>query len=176
MENYIQYRHILDEEYLDRVWSYIENEPKWEAPDTGKRLICDVPQNLMPDSKVYLDEFLSGLDDIERENFSNFFASDGGYTPDVKISKYEVGGEFSWHCDFFRDSEVEEGWKRVITCITYMNDDYEGGETEFYKACSIKPEKYKTLTFPSSMPYIHRGKEIISGTKFLLVTHIWVTL
>jgi hypothetical protein len=57
--------------------------------------------------------------------------------------------------------------------MTILNDDYEGGETEFGCGITIKPTAGKTLIFPSSWLFPHRGKEVISGTKYIYVNHIW---
>jgi len=55
--------------------------------------------------------------------------------------------------------------------ITYLNDDFEGGETEFlYQGVRVKPEKGKTVIFPASYTHVHRGNPPIGGTKYIATT------
>jgi len=55
----------------------------------------------------------------------------------AKLLHYEPGQQFSAHCDFQEPTtaalkqEVELHGQRVATALVYLNDDYEGGETEF---------------------------------------------
>ena len=55
----------------------------------------------------------------------------------AKLLHYEPGQQFSAHCDFQEPTtpalkqEVELHGQRVATALVYLNDDYEGGDTEF---------------------------------------------
>ena len=53
-------------------------------------------------------------------------------------------------------------WRRVISSVTYLNDGYKGGETEF-ESGMITPVSGKTVVFPSSFLYPHRGTPVITG-------------
>lgn len=51
--------------------------------------------------------------------------------------RYEPGQKFDWHVDFLdpavsghRDDLARSG-QRIATCLIWLNDDYEGGETAF---------------------------------------------
>jgi len=54
-----------------------------------------------------------------------------------QILHYEVGEEFSEHCDFLDTAnpgharDVALHGQRALTVLIYLNDDYEGGETAF---------------------------------------------
>ncbi len=58
----------------------------------------------------------------------------------AKLLHYEPGEEFKPHGDFQETStpalarEVERRGQRVATFLLYLNDDYEGGETDFPRA------------------------------------------
>jgi len=105
---------------------------------------------------------------------NDFFEYDSGY----EIHKYKhdfkpgVHGEYPWHSDFIsingRDkSQIGE---RHITCITYLNDDYNGGETEFKFGEKIVPKTGMTTLFPSYWTHTHRGCEVTKGNKYILLT------
>ena len=94
-----------------------------------------------------------------------------GYSIDAKLALYhEKKHSYMWHSDdcVYGDKE----WKRLISSITYLNDDYDGGETEF-EFDTIKPVSGKTLAFPSSFTHPHRGLPVKSGIKQILVMHVW---
>ena len=94
------------------------------------------------------------------------------YGSNTRIAKYAVGDRFDWHSDNTATTTKLYG-QRQITSITYLNDNYIGGETEFYKGPLIKPEKGKTLIFPANICFRHRGKEVIEGCKYICVQHLW---
>jgi len=85
-----------------------------------------------------------------------------------RIYKYTKGQRFKMHRDGSYERNEQE--RSFFSFIMYLNDDFEGGETEFRKLFSIKPEKGAALLFHH--PYRHEGKEILSGTKYVLRTDI----
>jgi hypothetical protein len=96
-----------------------------------------------------------------------------GYSVDCKLSRYAKHQEYNWHCDTSVQISIgNPQWERIISSITYLNDDYEGGHTEFEKFV-ITPEAGKTVIFPSAFTYPHRGTPVIKGLKHILVMHFW---
>ena len=57
---------------------------------------------------------------------------------------------------------------RVIVYLWYLNDVYDGGETEIYNNILIKPEAGKLLIFPALWYYKHRGKMPLSNDKYVI--------
>ena len=62
------------------------------------------------------------------------------------------------HFDDTRDTTV-------LTSITYLNDDYDGGETYFENGITIKPQKGKTVFFDGKK-YKHGVNKIIQGNRY----------
>jgi len=63
------------------------------------------------------------------------------------------------------------GPKFFITCTMYINDDYKGGDIEFFvdgKLINHKPKAGDILIFPSEEPYYHGVKLIEDGYKFFV--------
>jgi hypothetical protein len=100
------------------------------------------------------------------------------------IGKYHVSTEESsigmnYHSDYVREQEDYPGYKFVITCTIYFNDDYEGGEIDFVmgnKLVKYKPEAGDLLVFPSGHPdyltddgksYLHGVMPSYNKNKFL---------
>ena len=57
--------------------------------------------------------------------------------------------------------------KTVLTSITYLNENYSGGETYFKDGTIIKPKTGRTLIF-DGMYYVHGVKTIKKGTRYTL--------
>jgi predicted 2-oxoglutarate/Fe(II)-dependent dioxygenase YbiX len=99
--------------------------------------------------------------------------------------KYEVGGKYSPHFDFFKegteyyDKCVSRGGQRVFSTILYLNDNFEGGETHFPKLdLTVKPIAGKIFCWRNlnedgslNKESLHGGNPVVSGVKYILV--IW---
>ena len=84
-----------------------------------------------------------------------------------------------YHSDYQREKGYAPGYKFVITCTIYFNDDYEGGEIDFLmgnKLVKYKPEAGDLLVFPSGhpdylteegIPYLHGVMPSYKNHKFL---------
>jgi len=87
----------------------------------------------------------------------------------------------SFHVDFIPETVKFPGEKFIVTCCVYPNDDYEGGEIEFWadgKAIRYKPKAGDILVFPSGnplfpgdgRPYFHSVCPTGRGEKYLFRT------
>jgi prolyl 4-hydroxylase len=100
----------------------------------------------------------------------------------TKLLHYEPGEQFALHGDFLELNtpelvrEVEVRGQRAATFLTYLNDDYEGGETEFPKlGIRHKGRRGSALLFHNvngeSRPdyaTLHAGLPPLTGEKWLL--------
>jgi hypothetical protein len=100
----------------------------------------------------------------------------------VQVMHYSVGEEFRPHFDFL--TEDNEGWaaqmrrfgQRIATFLVFLNEDFEGGETEFPRAgISHRGGKGDALFWanvdPSGGPdrlTFHAGKPPTKGEKWIL--------
>ena len=58
---------------------------------------------------------------------------------------------------------------KLFAWMTYLNDVEDGGETEFpHFGISVKPEKGKTLIWPSEWTHAHSGNLLKSGSKYII--------
>jgi len=72
----------------------------------------------------------------------------------------EDGGHLPAHQDLGISS-------RLISTVSYLNDDYDGGEIEFqHSNVRIKPEAGSIVFFPSNFLYIHEIMPITKGTRY----------
>lgn len=85
-----------------------------------------------------------------------------------RIYKYSPGKRFKMHRDgsYVRN----ESEKSFYTFMIYLNDDFEGGETQFENLFTVAPKKGSALVFYH--PLRHEGKTLISGLKYVLRTDV----
>lgn len=84
-----------------------------------------------------------------------------------KVQKTPKGGGYHiWHCE---NSVVNVDANRAAVWMLYLNDDYEGGETEFlYYKKRIQPERGKLLIWPAGYTHVHRGNMVLEGMKYVI--------
>lgn len=87
---------------------------------------------------------------------------------DVQILKYESGGHYLFHTD------DAPGVHRTLSCVYFVNDDYEGGDLVFgypnsNKQTIIKKKKNRLIIFPSNFLYPHTVKPVKNGERYSVV-------
>jgi Rps23 Pro-64 3,4-dihydroxylase Tpa1-like proline 4-hydroxylase len=72
--------------------------------------------------------------------------------------------------DGFLPAHQDQGVSsRVLSAVTYLNDDYEGGEIEFVNSnVKIKPPAGSIIFFPSNFLYVHEVHKMTSGQRYAL--------
>lgn len=83
-----------------------------------------------------------------------------------------------YHTDHITSQKDMPGEKFFITCTMYINDDYDGGDIEFYvngELINHKPVAGDILVFPSIEPYYHGVKTISNGEKFFVRNFVMYT-
>lgn len=80
----------------------------------------------------------------------------------IHLLRYEVGGFLPAHQDHGVSS-------RVLSTVSYLNDDYDGGEIEFKNSkIKIKPPAGSIIFFPSNFLYVHEVHPITNGSRYSL--------
>ena len=99
--------------------------------------------------------------------FTNFLGKRGitAYPEKIEITIWEINSKHDMHFDMARDSTN-------LTSITYLNEDYLGGETIFENGIIVKPEIGKTVFFDGKK-YLHGVSPITEGKRYVLP--IWYT-
>jgi hypothetical protein len=99
----------------------------------------------------------------------------------IQALKYtgEKKSRFASHTDnAFYDASGKFNYtnpNRVISLISYVNDDFEGGELVFKnllvdkKPFVYKPKAGDTVIFPSDLRYPHEVKPVTKGTRYSIV-------
>jgi len=86
---------------------------------------------------------------------------DEGYS----ILRYENTQEYQLHTDSGPEN------KRLISALVYLNDDFEGGETDFpLQSYQVKPKAGMICLFPSIYTHPHASLPVVKGVKYVIVT------
>ena len=87
---------------------------------------------------------------------------------DIEILKYENTGFYTWHVDHFA------GVPRTMSCILFLNNDYEGGNLCFRNPdgsgeweVEVKPNRM--IIWPSNFLYPHTVKPVTKGKRYSVV-------
>lgn len=113
----------------------------------------------------YIDTYNITLPETSRLMSSSF----SKYNSNIDTMGNEL--TMQYHTDYILAEKDMPGPKFFLTCTTYINDDYEGGDIEFYMNDEFHPYKPKAgdiLVFPSTDPYYHGVRTIRNGEKFFI--------
>jgi prolyl 4-hydroxylase len=98
------------------------------------------------------------------------------YEP-VQFLGYPVGGHYKGHNDGETFNIQTRQWEKImdrdVSFLFYLNDQYGGGELEFYDlGLTIKPKKGMMIAFPSYKDFAHKVHPVTWGHRYSLVS--WV--
>ncbi len=117
-----------------------------------------------------------------RDRIAVSIGADTRFFEVTKLLRYEPGQQFSLHADFQEPTtpalarELELHGQRVLTFLVYLNEDYEGGETEFPQVgLRYRGRRGDALYFVNAdaggtpdRRTVHAGLPPTRGTKWLL--------
>ena len=162
--DYYVYNRAVPKKTCDQIIKFAEG--KWEEASVGGENITK--RNVR-----------KGVRDsqVAWSNCPNLFELVWGYLNDAnEITKYQDGGFYEFHKDgngFTRDVTdkklVTYNKTRKLSMTIVLNDDYEGGEFEFFGNGTIKEKMGTVIVFPSYMQ--HRVLPVTKGVRYSLV--VW---
>jgi prolyl 4-hydroxylase len=93
-----------------------------------------------------------------------------------RFSKYHSGEEFKQHRDGI--NQDKRGHRAKYTVNIFLNDNFEGGSTEFFDEARksqfiAEPLTGRGMIFDNQM--IHCGNKVLSGYKYLIRTDVMVS-
>jgi hypothetical protein len=121
----------------------------------------------MPDLRQdYLNDELANAWNEYSAIFGNLRNNGPVYSLTQKVQKTPTGGGYHmWH----DENGSMKSNNRVAVWMLYLNDDFEGGETEFlYYKKRIKAERGKLLIWPAGYTHCHKGNMVLSGNKYIV--------
>jgi hypothetical protein len=92
-----------------------------------------------------------------------------GANPRLRLYRYAPGQKHGAHWDTV--VELAGGIKSLLTLVFYLNDDFEGGETDFPELeKKIIPERGRALLFQHRI--LHEASPVRAGVKYVLRTDV----
>jgi len=92
-----------------------------------------------------------------------------GLNERFRFYRYEYGQQFKRHVDgAFKRSDGEISF---VTVLLYLNDDFNGGETQFFHPHDVIIPEQGTL-FLFRHRQLHQGNQVTTGRKYVLRTDI----
>ena len=111
---------------------------------------------ILPKLKPCVDEYLQTFSVLNLRKF---------LLHDIKLKIILAGGGFhNWH---YEDGSLESSARQFVVQV-YLNDDFDGGETEFlYQQRREEAVAGDVLMFPAAFTHTHRGNPPLGGNKYL---------
>jgi predicted 2-oxoglutarate/Fe(II)-dependent dioxygenase YbiX len=91
-----------------------------------------------------------------------------GRVLELDILKYDTGGHYVYHVDFFHQ------FPRQFSLILLLNNDYEGGDlifnnTKYNDEYKIKTQPGRLIVWPSNFLFPHKVEEVTKGKRYSIV-------
>ena len=115
---------------------------------------------------VVYDDLHQTIMEYTKSYYADYGINENCYANECySIVRYKRGDHYVDHYD----GNTSLG--RHISCLLYLNDDFEGGELYFNNFdITIKPEPGMLVLFPSNFAYRHEARPVTKGTKYAFVT------
>ena len=94
-------------------------------------------------------------------------SSVSGFNERFRYYRYEKQQQFTWHQD--GAVRLDSGEESFLTFMIYLNDQFDGGHTEFGWE-SVRPVEGMALVFPHHLR--HQGSVVTGGVKYVLRTDV----
>ena len=115
-----------------------------------------IAEEIFPKIKPCVDEYLQAFNVLGMRKF---------LLHDLKLKEIPAGGGF--HAWQYENGALDVAARQFVVQI-YLNDDFDGGETEFlYQQRREEAVAGDVLMFPASFTHTHRGNPPLGGTKYI---------
>ena len=178
--NFIGCWNIENENLCDSVVKFFEDRKELQYPgvtgygkDDSAKKSTDIsiePKNLNLSEYQILKEYMSELYKCYCDYKNQWpFLKETIKTVDIprfNIQKYQPGGHYA---KIHSERSTTQSMHRIFAWMTYLNNVDEGGFTNFtHYGLKIKPEKGKTLIWPSEWTHAHTGEVLKKGLKYII--------
>lgn len=169
-----------DGQYFFKKWEPWSHFGTYTQAKFGTELFGSIEDSNFLEEKSLFDEIANSYDVA----ISHYFKHTGIEIPEKarysgqswckyfnKIDTLKNKMTMQYHTDYIVSEKDMPGPKFHTTCTFYINDNYNGGDLEFYINGDIvnhKPKAGDLVIFPSSPPFLHGVKTIPDGNKFFI--------
>lgn len=163
-----------------------ERYESFPTQEEWNNLIADIDDR--KSNNIYVKELMQNFYDVTKQYCEGTNTSlENWCWQSIDIACYKDGigvndkQGMNYHTDFQEERKDEPGYKFGVTCLFYLNDDYEDGglrfivlnddRTEVLESFSYKPSAGDVLVFPSRHPFYHSSDIAKNGIKHLVRTY-----
>lgn len=177
-------KNFLDEEACQAIKDYSDKTMgrKLEVVD-NERSTKGKTVTKASDSRITEYVKIDGISDkilplfvhIHSQYLEPFYNVDFEWFERPQILRYTAGGKYGQHADSEHLDKQTKQWVRAqdrdYSTLTYLNDDYGGGEILFNEFdFKIKPTTGMLVAFPSDHRYLHTALPTTSGVRYVIVS------
>lgn len=169
---------------------YNQNNEVNERVTREQNAIKEIEDIFHLTTKIYLEKYANtkltlkdGIDytDEDGKLWRKMGPSICQYYPEAGIEETDLA--MHYHSDYQIENRDDECFNFALTVTMYLNDDYEGGEIDFFvnnKLIMYKPEAGDVVVFPAGHPefltvgeelYLHGVKKVHGSRKHFIRNH-----
>ncbi|CDS50266.1 hypothetical protein [Polaromonas sp. CG9_12] len=181
IENYIVvFENVLTDAFCDGVLAEFSHADEWNSALVGTQATVDrnirnadaislsTPSVVQKNPKcreIIEETFYRACGGVLRRYQTTFPFCRVVEGMGFELLRYSAGGYYKTHTDSFKKVP------RALACSFALNDDFAGGDWSFFCGDKkIRPPKGSVVVFPSNFLFPHEITEVISGTRYSVVT------
>jgi len=173
--DYYIFKNVIKKEDCEKILNFAKD--KWQDGTVGHTLNSQkITKEIRNSDIVWCNE--KEIQDL-CWSYVKYANEDAGWNVKIdsmqaiQITRYKKGGHYDFHRDgngftktVFNNKII--GNPRKLSMSLILNEDYQGGEFEFFGEDNLIKEKTGTIiVFPSFS--VHRVRSVIKGTRYSLV-------
>ena len=158
---------VILKKYLDcneNAWGEVDNKDYWK----GRTLFFEEIKNDIV-KNIMISTVLKGISNVKSIVNNNKEI----HLDHLSIARWPTGYELSPHADAENPPGFpkHEFYWRDFACITFLNNDFEGGNLYFPDLnIEVTPEPGQSICFPGTMEYLHGVKKITKGVRYTIAS------
>lgn len=167
-------RNFLNAEEIKRLIDFAEEQPEINQPS---RAILQ----FMPNTSIteLIQSYQTNVESLMIQTYGQDITDMYGttlrkwYPGESQPPHSDCEARFSWNYDTWESSRINNFSSLFIeyAALTYLNEDYEGGELYFPEyEIEIKPSAGELIFFPGNHLYLHGVREVTSGHRYAVMT------
>jgi hypothetical protein len=176
------YKGFMSDELCDTTVEQLQianwNKEEFYSPKNNSFVppseTLDVTHDVIPNMSEINDVVYRAIGTyfIEDLNFSWCMTCTGFSHP--KYNRYSNTHGMQLHCDHIHSLFTGEAkGVPILSILTLINDDFEGGEFLMFDDREIKFKKGDVMVFPSNFLYPHRVSNVTKGTRYTTISWAW---
>lgn len=172
----IKFKNIDSQEDIKTLQDYLDNnQSQWEELEEGNywkgRTLFhgQISENHV---KNILEETTSNALAVISYNIEH---EKDIYCEHLSLARWPVGYDLKPHADAENppDHPRHEYYWRDYACVTFLNNDFEGGKLFFPELdIEILPEPGFSVCFPGTLKFLHGVTEITKGTRYTIASFL----